>query len=136
MTLRLLRHIGVADMELVKLHKMGVMEFMPSESCCHSNYRYLQQRLYRLLSKNFSVQSFFPKDWVSLMFAESVEHRGEHFWNLGLQIAGKCISDTFFDFKPHNVHHLLINTIPPLWILWFGVKVHKILSPKSVHKSW
>ena len=27
----------------------------------------------------------------------------EKFWNLGLQIAGKCISDTFFVLKPHIV---------------------------------
>ena len=46
----------------------------------------------------------FPKDLVSLLFAESVGHQGKIFLDLGLQIAGKCISDTPFAFKAHIVH--------------------------------
>ena len=54
----------------------------------------------RLLSKHFCPQPFFPKDWVFLLFAKSV--------NLDLQIAGKCISGTLFDFIALSIadkHH-------------------------------
>ena len=52
----------------------------------------------------FLYSHFFSKDWVSLMFSESVGHQWEKFWNLNLQITGKCISDILFDFKAHIVH--------------------------------
>ena len=51
---------------------------------------------YKLLSKHYCLQPFFHKDWVFLLFAKSVY--------LDLQIAGKCISDTLFDFKAYVVH--------------------------------
>ena len=37
----------------------------------------------RLLSKHFSLQPFFPKDWVSLPFVESVGHWEETFLKFG-----------------------------------------------------
>ena len=56
MSLMLLRQIVVADVKLAQLHKVEVMEFKPSESCCQSNYRYLHQRL---LSIQASMQALF-----------------------------------------------------------------------------
>ena len=64
MSLILLRHIGVADVRLPKLHKLGVMEFKPPESCCHSNYRCLHQGLLSIqdfIQALFSTATFFPK---------------------------------------------------------------------------
>ena len=52
---------------------------------------------HRLLSKHFCLQpAFFSKIEFFLLFAKSV--------NLCLQIAGKCISDTLFNFKEYVVH--------------------------------
>ena len=47
----------------------------------------------RLLSKHFCLQPFFPKDSVH------GGHWKESFWDLGHQIAGKCISDTLSDCR-------------------------------------
>ena len=44
----------------------------------------------------FVYSHFFPKTESFLLFAKSV--------NLCLQVAGKCISDTLFDFKAYVVH--------------------------------
>ena len=66
----------------------------------------------------FVNSRFFPKDWVFLLFAKSV--------NLNLQIAGKWISCTLFDFKAYVVHFWYRPF--SLWTLWFGDKVHKISS--------
>ena len=58
----------------------------------------------KILSKYFCLQSFVLKDLVSLLFSKftvsvTCHHHGKHqresFWNLGLQIDRKCISDTF-----------------------------------------
>ena len=63
----LLRQIGVADVELARLHKVGAMEFKPPESCSQSNYTKLLLfirgcYLYRLLSNHSSLYLYFPKD--------------------------------------------------------------------------
>ena len=62
MSLMRLRYNGVADVKLVKLQKMGAVEFKTPESS-YSNYRYFIRGcyLYRLLSKHFSLKLFFPK---------------------------------------------------------------------------
>ena len=63
MSLILRRHIGVADVKLAKLYKVGVMEFKPPESC-QSNYRYLQQGLLSIqafIQALSSTAIFFPK---------------------------------------------------------------------------
>ena len=52
----------------------------------------------------FLYSRLFPKIEFFLMFAKSVGHRGEIFWNVDLQIAGRCISNTLFDSKAHIVH--------------------------------
>ena len=76
MSLMLLRHIGVAYMKPAKLHKVGAMEFKAPESCCHSNYIYLHQRLLSIHTgfypSTFLYSCFFPKDWVSVIFAKLV----------------------------------------------------------------
>ena len=52
----------------------------------------------RLLSKHFCLQPFYHKDWLffTVLFAKSV--------NLDLQIPGKCIFNTLFDFREYLVH--------------------------------
>ena len=51
------------------------------------------------------------KDRVSVLFAKSVSRKVPPWWTprweilkLGLQIPGKCISDTISDFKGHIAH--------------------------------
>ena len=88
----------------------------------HSNSIHIMAGFY---PSTFVYSRFFLKDWVFLLFAESV--------NLDLQIIEKCISDTLFGFKAYVVHRW--ETPFFLWILWFGDKVHKVPSLKLMHKS-
>ena len=124
--------------KLAKLHKVEVMEFKPSESCCQSNYRYLHQRL---LSIQASMQalfsatvfserlSFFNICWVSRAPRQLI------FGYLGLQIAGKSISNIFFDFKPHIVHHWQ-TPFPPCEYYGLLIKSTKSYHPNGCIKMF
>ena len=93
----------------------------------------MESLLNRLLSKHFSLHPFSSKDWVSLMFAPSVGHQGETFWNLG----PGSLENAFLRHFLTSKHTLFIADklhFSP-WISWFGDKLNKILSPKAVHKS-
>ena len=60
--------------------------------------------LYRLLSKHFCLQPFFPKDSVFSLLTKSV--------NLDLQIIGKYISDTLTSKHTLSItdkHHFPLN---------------------------
>ena len=57
----------------------------------------------RLLHKKFCLQPFYQKDLVSLLFAYYLVHYlCNDLLNLCLQIAGKCISDTFLAAEVGN----------------------------------
>ena len=68
-----------------------------------------------------STAIFFPKIEFFLLFAESV--------NLWLQIAGKCISDTLFDFKACLVHQWKT----PFPREYYGLVIKHT---KSHHPNW
>ena len=79
----------------------------------------------RLLSKYLCLQSLFPKDSVSLLFVYFTitlryphgGHWRKKFWKLGLEIAGKCISNTLSDCRS-IVCKWLINMIFSMNISW------------------
>ena len=61
-----------------------------------------------LYASFFIHNRFFPRieflDCLLSQYFSNVPSWWKKFLNFGLQIAGKCISDTLFDFKAHVVH--------------------------------
>ena len=114
MSLMLLWNIGLADVKLAKLHKLGAMTFKTPEGSCHLNYTYLHQRLLSIqafIQPLFST-AIFSQRLISLMFAESVGHRGENFLKFG---SPDCWKMYFRHISwPQTTHgSSLINTISP-----------------------
>ena len=133
MSLMLLRNIGLADVKLAKLHKLGAMAFKTPEGSCHLNYTYLHQRLLSIqafIQPLFST-AIFSQRLISLMFAESVGPRGKFFEIWVSRLLENVLPTHFltsnYTWIISDKHHF------PSWILWFGDKVNKILSSKSMH---
>ena len=68
------------------------------QSHCFSGSHHLQTCIQAVFSTAASSQrfSFFTVSLVSLVRWPNSRNQREHFWNLGLQIAGKCIFLDFF----------------------------------------
>ena len=75
----------------------------------HVSQKYYSKNMSLMLPRNIGLTDMKPAKLhkmgtMAFKTPESVGHQGENFWNFGLQIAGKCISDIFLDLKQHMDH--------------------------------